>query len=134
MQNINQVLRRDFLPQLIQPDFFVGWTYSIDYDYAFVMTNDLWKAKALGVPHNCFLAAAAFNPEAFADTPEIDREVILLRVISSARLPQDDDMVRTKVDFFQQRTGVFATEGEHDIDDITLNQLQFGGLKCRVFS
>jgi len=132
MQNINQVLRQDALVQLIQPDFFVGWTYSIDYEYAFVMTNDLWKAKALGVPHNCFLVAAAFDPEAFANTPEVDREVILLRVIGSAKLPQDDDMVRTKVDFFQQRTGVFAAEGERDIDDITLNQLQFGGLRCRV--
>ncbi|HOC22273.1 MAG TPA: DUF87 domain-containing protein [Anaerolineae bacterium] len=132
MQNINQILRQDALVQLIQPDFFVGWTYSIDYEYAFVMTNDLWKAKALGVPHNCFLVAAAFDPEAFANTPEVDREVILLRVIGSAKLPQDDDMVRTKVDFFQQRTGVFAAEGERDIDDITLNQLQFGGLRCRV--
>lgn len=38
MQNVNQILRRDALVQLIQPDFFVGWTYSIDYEYAFVMT------------------------------------------------------------------------------------------------
>jgi hypothetical protein len=132
MQNINQVLREDALARLIQPDFFIGWTYAIDYESALVMTNDLWKAKALGIPHNCFLVAASFNPDDFANVSEGDREVILLRVIGSAKLPQDDDLVRTKIDFFQQQTSVFDSEVERDIDDITLNQLQFGGLKCRV--
>jgi hypothetical protein len=132
MQNINQVLRKDALAQLIQPENFVGWTYAIDYEFAFVMTNDLWKAQALGIPHNCFLVAASFNPDEFAETPEEDQEVILLRVIDSARLPQDDDMVRTKIDFFQQQIDVYGTDESRDIDDITLNQLQFGGLKCRV--
>ncbi len=132
MQNINQVLRQDPLVQLIQPDFFVGWTYSVDYEYALVMTNDLWKARVLGIPHNCFLVAAAFDPNAFLNSEEADREVILLRVIGSVKLPQDDDMVRTKIDFCQQKTSIFSTEQERDIDDITLNQLQFGGLKCRV--
>ena len=132
MENINQVLRKEALAQLIQPENFIGWTFAIDYEFAHVMTNDLWKARALGVPHNCFLIAASFNPADFASTPEADREIILLRVIGSARLPQDDDLVRTKIDFFQQQTGVFSTDENRDIDDITLNQLQFGGLKCRV--
>ncbi len=132
MQNVNRILRQDPLVQLIQPDFFVGWTYNVDYEHALVMTNDLWKAKASGIPHNCFLVAAAFNPAEFAQTRELDREVILLRVLGSARLPQDDDLVRAKIDFFQQRTGVFETEQGRDIDDITQNQLQFGGLECRV--
>lgn len=130
--NVNQILRKDLLAQLIQTEYFVGWTYSIDYEYALVMTNDLWKAQALGIPHNCFLLATSFNPAEFAQTPEADREVILLRVLSSAKLPQDDDLVRTKIDFFQQRTEVFDQNQTRDIDDITLNQLQFGGLKCRV--
>ena len=132
MQNVNQVLRQSGLARLVQPDYFVGWTYGIDYEYAFIMTNDLWKAQAMGIPHNCFLLAASFNPDEYATTPEADRELVLLRVIGSAKLPQDDDLVRTKIDFFQQRTGVFESEEKRDIDDITLNQLQFGGLKCRV--
>jgi len=130
MDNINQALKEDLLVKLIQPDFFVGWTYGIDYDTAFVMTNDLWKAKALGIPHNCFLIAASFNPEEFAKVREADREIILLRVIGSAKLPHDDDLVRAKIDHFQERTDVY--EVARDFDDITLNQLQFGGLACRV--
>jgi hypothetical protein len=131
MQNINTVLQRDFLPQLIQQENFVGWTYGIDYQTALVMTNDLWKSRALGIPHNCFLVAATFDPEKFADVPEEDREVLLLRVIGSAKLPQDDDLVRTKIDFFKERKDIFGTNGR-EIDDITRNELQFGGLQCRI--
>jgi hypothetical protein len=83
MQNVGQVLQADPLVKLIQKDNFVGWIYRIDYDEALLMTNDLWKAQALGVPHNCFLVAARFNPEEFQKVAEEDREVILLRVVGS---------------------------------------------------
>jgi hypothetical protein len=131
MQNINQVLKIDFLPKLIQIDNFVGWTYAVDYEYAFVMTNDLWKYRALGIPHNCFLVATAIRPDDLANTPEEDREIILLRVIGSAKLPQDDDLVRTKIDYFKDQKDIFENN-ERRMDDITQNELQFGGLKCRV--
>ncbi len=128
----DQLLVNDSLAKLIQPENFVGWTFSIDYEYALVMTNDLWKAQALGIPHNCFLIATTINPAEFSQTPEEDKEIILLRVLSSSKLPQDDDLVRTKIDFFQQREEIFGNDTEREIDDLTLNQLQFGGLKCRV--
>lgn len=129
MQNINQILHSDPLVQLVQKENFIGWVYQIDYDVARVMTNDLWKARALGIPHNCFLVATTFNPDEFASSQLEDREVILLRVVGSARLPQDDDLVRTKIDHFQQQRDVFDSR---DYDDITRNQMQFGGLECRV--
>lgn len=132
MLNANRILSSDPLAKLIQPENFIGWSYSIDYEYALIMTNDLWKAKALGVPHNCFLLATSIDPNNFGQTPEEDKEIILLRVLGSTKLPQDDDLVRTKIDFFQQRTSVFGNDTDREIDDITRNQLQFGGLQCRV--
>jgi len=132
MLNANKILASDPLAKLIQLENFVGWTYSIDYEYANVMTNDLWKAKALGIPHNCFLIATSIDPDNFSQTTEEDKEIILLRVLGSTKLPQDDDLVRTKIDFFQQRTSVFGNDTTREIDDITQNQLQFGGLQCRV--
>jgi len=132
MLNANRILSSDPLAKLIQPENFIGWSYSIDYEYALIMTNDLWKAIALGVPHNCFLLATSIDPNNFSETPEEDKEIILLRVLGSIKLPQDDDLVRTKIDFFQQRTSVFGNATDREIDEITRNQLQFGGLKCRV--
>lgn len=132
MLNANTILSNDPLAKLIQPENFIGWTYSIDYEYALIMTNDLWKAKALGVPHNCFLIATSIDPARYSQTPDEDKEIILLRVLGSTKLPQDDDLVRTKIDFFQQRTNIYGNGSEREIDDITQNQLQFGGLQCRV--
>ena len=129
MQNISQILQSDPLAKLIQKENFVGWSYYIDYEKALVMTNDLWKHKSLGVPHNCFLFAASFDPDNYTNTASEEKEVVLLRVIGSCKLPQDDDLVRTRVDHFQQKTHAFDSR---DYDEITLNQMQFGGLDCRV--
>lgn len=131
MLNVNEILKSSELPRLIQPHFFVGWTYAIDYEFAYVMTNDLWKYRALGIPHNCFLVAASFNPDQMANVAEEEQEVILLRVVGSARLPQDDELVRTKIDHFKDQKALFGTQ-DRQMDDITQNELQFGGLKCRV--
>ena len=86
LQNtISQILQADPLVRLVQRENFVGWVYQIDYDRAWVMTNDLWKARALGVPQNSFLVAAAFDPDQFQRVAPEDREVILLRVIGIPR-------------------------------------------------
>lgn len=74
MLNANLILKSDPLAKLIQPDNFIGWTFAIDYEYALVMTNDLWKARALGVPHNCFLIATSIDPNHFSQTAEEDKE------------------------------------------------------------
>ena len=95
--NLDQVLQSHPLAKLTQKENFIGWVYSIDYQNALVVTNDDWKYKVKGVPHNAFLVATSFDPEKFTSTPESDREVILLRVVGSCILPQDDDMIRTKI-------------------------------------
>ncbi|WP_372718047.1 hypothetical protein [Novipirellula sp.] len=118
------------LPSLIQSANFVGWVYSIDYENALVMTNDLWKSKVRGVPHNGFLIAASFDPERFSQTNELQREIVLLRVVGSTRLPMDDDLVRTKIEHFQERQD--QNPDSDPLDDLTRNQLQFNGLQTRI--
>lgn len=129
---IDTVMKTNELVQLVQKDNFVGWIYSLDYDSANVITNDLWKRKVKGIPHNCFLVATTFNPDKFSESHEYDREVILLRVTSNAELPQDRDLLRTKIDFYQNQTDVHNVTMGRDYDKITKNMMQFSGLKCRV--
>lgn len=117
------------LADLVDPECFVGWIYYIDYKRALLLTNDLWKHEANGIPHNCFLIAAAFDPKEYEKTDELDREIILLRVTGSAKLPQDDDLVRSRIDYYQQQKEIYNEKG---FDPITLNQMQFGALECRV--
>jgi len=118
------------LPNLIQPDNFIGWIYQIGYENAKIMTNDIWKAQANGVPHNSFLLAAAFDPTRYSSATEAQKEVILLRVVGSAHLPMDDDLVITKIEHFQERADSIV--GSAELDDLTRNQMQFSGLECRI--
>lgn len=104
----------------------------MDYDSALVVTNDAWKARVNGVPHNSFLIASSFNPANYASTTQMEKEVILLRVIGACKLPQDDDMIRTKIDNYQNQTDLYLSDDDKGYDPITQNRLQFGGLKCRV--
>ena len=125
-------LATDDLCKLIQKDNFIGWIYSLDYDNALVVTNDAWKNQVKGIPHNCFLVATSFSPDNYAQVDPIEREVILLRVIGTCKLPQDDDAIRTKIDNYQNQTALFPQGDAGDFDVITKNKLQFGGLTCRV--
>ena len=118
------------LSNMIQKDHFIGWVYKIDYEKVSVMTNDLWKAQVNGVPHNSFLLAAAFDPDKFNSSPVAQQEVILLRVVDSASLPMDDELVTTKIEHFQERTD--NRFGSDELDNLTRNQMQFNGLSCRI--
>ena len=132
MSIIEKLSTTDKLVKLVQAKNFVGWVYNIDYDKALIMTNDLWKENVNGIPHNSFLLAAPFNPQKYGDTRQIDRQVILLRVTGSTKLPQDDDMIKMKIDNFQNQEGPFGEDGVKDYDALTKNKIQFGGLVCRV--
>ncbi len=126
----SELLENNPLRQLVQSDNFVGWCYKMTYDYALIMVNDLWKAEARGVPHNCFLVATAFNPDEFNKATQDEKAVILLRVTGTAELPQDDDLIEAKIDYYQQHRD--QIDEEHDYDDITRNKMQFHGLECRI--
>ena len=132
MSIIEKLSTTDKLVKLVQAKNFVGWVYNIDYDKALIMTNDLWKENVNGIPHNSFLLAAPFNPQKYGDTRQIYRQVILLRVTGSTKLPQDDDMIKMKIDNFQNQEDPFGEDGVKDYDALTKNKIQFGGLVCRV--
>ena len=114
--HMRELVTADELYSLIQPDNFVGWVYSIDYDNALIITNDAWKNNVKGIPHNSFLVASPFTPENYSETTEMDREVILLRVMGACKLPQDDDAIRTKLDNFQNQTELYPVQGREDFD------------------
>lgn len=113
---------------------FVGYVYGMRFDEALVLTNDHWKHTVGGIPHNSFLVAAGFNPEQFANAQMIDKEVVLLRVLEPANLPQDNDFVRTRIEHHQRRTSNEMLPGDVNdgLDPMTASELQSGGLRCSI--
>lgn len=113
---------------------FVGYVYNLRYDECFVQTNDAFKHGVNGLPHNSFLLAAGFDPARFDTAPKIDQEVVLLRVLGPAPLPQDGDMVRTRIEHHQRRRETERLPGDVNdgLDPMTASELQWGGMRCRV--
>lgn len=112
----------------------VGYVYTMNFSEALVLTNDAWKERVAGIPHNSFLIAAAFNPERFAESHIFDQELVLLRVIGPAALPFDADLLKTRIEHNQRRTTqeVFTSDVNDGLDPITHDELQYGALKCRI--
>lgn len=110
----------------------VGFIFAMGFAEAHVLTNDKWKERVRGIPHNSFLVAASFDPANFAATTEIDQEVLLLRVMEPIKLPQDDDLIRTRIEQHQRRTEARKKDEYDGYDPITHSELQFGGLACRI--
>ncbi len=112
----------------------VGFVYGMNFKEALVLTNDAWKERVAGVPHNSFLVGASFNPERMADAHEFDREVLLLRVLGPANLPSDGDLLRTRVEHNQRRTEAerFPADARDGLDVLTHGELQYGALTCRI--
>ena len=113
---------------------FVGYVYGMRFDEALVLTNDAFKQRVNGIPHNSFLLAAGFNPQRFRDGHEIDREVILLRVLEPVSLPQDADFVRTRIEHHQRRRSEekYPADVNDGLDPITAVELQAGALRCSI--
>lgn len=112
----------------------VGYVYTMGFTDALVLTNDAWKEKVAGIPHNSFLVAASFNPEKMADAIEFDKEIVLLRVLEPANLPQDTDLLKTRIEHNQRRTAdeLFVPDVHDGLDPLTHAELQYGGLRCRI--
>lgn len=109
MQNINEIFKQQKLLKLIQVENFVGWVYYIDYDKAHVMTNDLWKSQSSGIPHNCFLVAATFNPEQFAQTPKRNGKLSFYVLAGFCEAsPKMTIPSAPKVDNYQQQTDIYG--------------------------
>ena len=131
-----QVLSDSPLSRLVGTfdEAFVGYVYRLSYDECFIQTNDAFKQNVNGLPHNSFLVAAGFDPANFSKSVDVDREVVLLRVLGPAALPQDGDMVRTRIEHHQRRleTEKLPVDVNDGLDPMTASELQWGGMRCRV--
>lgn len=138
MKNITNLLgQNDKLVQLLgdnPDDNFVGYIYSMNFSEALILTNDAFKEKVSGIPHNSFLVATSINPKSISTNSDWDREVILLRVLGPSSLPFESDFIKTRIEHHQRRTvdEMYSTDVLDGLDVLTHSELQAGGLTCRV--
>jgi len=108
----------------------IGGIFRLDYSSAVVLTDDFRKKQAGGVPHGGFLLAAAGTQTAEGFTLD-DEELILLRVRGTASLPNEQDLVQTRLAVVRDATD--SGMGFDDVtDELTRNELQQSAFDCEV--
>lgn len=130
----NKVAAKSILASLVSDPSIthVGYVFAMSYTEAKVLTNDKWRSRVYGIPKNSFLIATSFDPDAFASAHELDKVVVLLRVMSPTPLPQDGEILKAIIEHHQNRISVARIDTFDGLDPYTHNQIQYGGLLCRV--
>lgn len=108
----------------------VGGIYRLDYARAVVLTDDWRKTRAGGVPLGAFLIAAAGVQTAEGFTLD-DEELILLRVSGTAPLPNESDLVQTRLAVVRD-AGDSGKGFDEVTDELTRNELQQSAFDCEV--
>ena len=105
-------------------ELFVGRPYYLDFDKAYLLITDAWKEKVGGIPQGTFLLAFYEN-----ENDKVN-ECLLLRVIKPAKLPTDNDVIASMVDYYKHN---LKTSGENSqLDDFTKYEFSFSVLECRI--
>lgn len=108
----------------------VGGIFRLDYDSAVVLTDDFKKHEAGGVPRGGFLLAVAGENTDLGFVLE-DQEVILLRVRGTAPLPNESELIQTRLAVV--RDAGASGVGFDDVTDVlTRNELQQSAFDCEV--
>ncbi len=109
--------------QELQTGLFVGRPFYLDYNRAHLLVADSWKLKAKGLPQGSFLLAYYENEEDVS-------EAVLLRVLGPARLPTDNDMISSMVEYYKDNLRTSGSETQ--LDTFTRYEFGFSGLECRI--
>ncbi len=118
---MNDALKKNPLVELIQPEQFLGWTWSVNYEEAVVLTHETLQTAAYGAPNHCFLLATTLDA---SNADSLDNFAILLRVTSASPLLPSCPAEDTRLTELKSRAAKFLPP-EPDVD-------AFGGLHCRI--
>ena len=123
VDEIKKLASVDILKKGKDEEFFIGRPFSISYDKAYILISDFWKQKVNGIPQGTFLLA-------FYDNEEGVDEALLLRAINPAKLPSDNDVISSMIEYYKDN---LKTSGKDShLDDFTRYEFSFSGLECRI--
>lgn len=104
-------------------DNFVGRPFYVDYDTTMVLVADYWKNKVGGIPQGSLLLA-------FYENVDNISEALLLRALKPTRLPTDNEIVSSMVEYYKDNLKTAGSDNQ--LDDFTRYEFSFSGLECRV--
>lgn len=125
---LKQIASVDIFSEGQAKALFVGRPYYLDYEKTQILVSDAWKHQVKGIPQGAFLLA-------FYNGEEDVQEAVLLRALSPSRLPTDNDVVSSMIEYYKEGSDISGRAGgdsESRLDDFTRYEFSFSGLECRV--
>lgn len=114
----------------IDSERLIGDVIHIDYMTADVLLHDKAKQAVGGVPQGCLLVAVRLENE---NRPDPDAPQLLLRVLSSAPLPNDMSMRQARFDAAQRVADSSGNWDDSNVTDLfTLDLMRYSGVRCRI--
>lgn len=124
VQELQNLATLDIFTEAKKAELFIGRPYYLDFDKAYLLITDAWKEKVGGVPQGTFLLAFYEN-----ENDDVD-ECLLLRALKPAKLPTDNDVIASMVDYYKDNLKTSGKKSQ--LDDYTKYTFSFSGLECRI--
>lgn len=127
-QKLKDILNVDMFKEGRNEELFVGRPFYLDYEIAQILVSDAWKHRVKGIPQGTFLLA-------FYDGEDGVEEAILLRALIPSKLPTDNDIVSSMIEYYKEgydTSGRVGGSNSSKLDDFTRYEFSFSGLQCRV--
>jgi len=120
---IKRLASVDIFSEAKKQEFFVGRPFHLDYDRAHLLVADSWKMKVGGIPQGTFLLA-------FYENEDEVNEALLLRVIKPTKLPTDNEVISSMIEYYKDNIRTSGRESQ--LDDFTRYEFSFSGIECRI--
>ena len=118
--DIKELSNVDIFQDAKKKETFIGRSFYIDYNSAFILIADSWKKKAGGIPQGSLLLA-------FYENEKDVKEAMLLRALKPTNLPTDYDMVSSMIEYYKDD---LQTSGSNNkLDDFTRYEFSFSGFR-----
>lgn len=127
-EKLGKIINVDILEKGKDEELSVGRPYYLDYERAQILICDADKHKVKGIPQGAFLLAY------YQGEPNV-KEALLLRVLTPSKLPTDNDVVSSMIEYYKEGSDISGIAGqgvEGKLDDFTRYEFSFSGLECRV--
>jgi hypothetical protein len=124
MDVLNELFSIDIFKEWQNKDLFIWRPFYLDFDKCNILTCDSWKNKVWWVSQWSFLLAFYKNEN------DIIEEALLLRVLKPSKLPTENDVISSMVEYYKDNQETMWKKSV--LDPFTKFEFSFSWLECRV--
>lgn len=124
MELLKELLSIDIFKEWQNKEQFIWRPFYLDFEKCNILTCDSWKNKVWWISQWSFLLAFYTNEN------DIIEEALLLRVLKPSKLPTENDVISSMVEYYKDNQETMWKKSV--LDPFTKFEFSFSWLECRV--